>query len=53
MVYLNEHFVGKVPSILLVTEEMFFKTHKNYTLWSCQNVCEAVKLSLFFLTMFI
>ena len=38
-------FIGKIPSILHVTEEMifffFYEKHRNYTLWSCQKVCKA------------
>ena len=44
MIYLNNHLIGKIPSILHVTEEMLFslRKNKNYTLWSCQKVCEAL-----------
>ena len=41
--------IGKVPSILHVTEEMLFFTsekHRNYTLWSCQKVCETLTFLL-------
>ena len=41
--------IGKVPSVLPVTEEMLFslpKIHKNYTLWSCLEVCEALTFLL-------
>ena len=41
---MHGYLIGKVPSILHVTEEFFFTSekHDNYTLWSCQKVCEAL-----------
>ena len=45
---MNGHFIGKVSFILHVTEVMIFffpqnfRKHRNYTLWSCLKVCEAL-----------
>ena len=40
--------MGKVPSILHVTEVIVFisEKHRNYTLWSCQKVCKALTFLL-------
>ena len=49
MIHLNGHFIGKVPSILPVTEVFLFslpKKKRNYIWWSHQKVCEALTFLL-------
>ena len=42
------NFIEKCPSTLHVMLEMLFPllVHKNYTLWTCQKVCEALTFLL-------
>ena len=53
MILLNEYLIGKVPSILHETEELLFSLPETIESITYGHAKKCVKLSLFYLTIFI